>query len=278
MLLSLVSLLLSFLLSSNVYPRFSRHGKLHPFKHRLPSSFIMDESTEPAREGDLSTVAQALDSSAAEEPTKPTEAMTSDRVTANLGPTIPDQEHGEATKEGSLTSSPESGAKSRRTSPKYARVCFIDPVTPAKLEPKKSEVVSQTEHNVSVPTVSNQVPISLVSQIKHYADSTLKIEEPLASLEQEPNKHVAQVLAEADLGCALPKAIDFAIVTKKPENTTDTSGVKDGAVSEKAPQIGFKHDPDEEKVLANVELDDGSSSKKKKKKNKRRPKSQRGEV
>jgi hypothetical protein len=98
-------------------------------------------------------------------------------------------------------------------------------------------------------------------------------------LDQEPNKYASQVHAGADLGGASPKAIDSAVATKEPENTTNTSDVNNGPKSENAPKIGFKHDPDEERVLANVELDDGSSSKsKKKKKNKRRPKSQRGEV
>lgn len=97
-------------------------------------------------------------------------------------------------------------------------------------------------------------------------------------MDQEPNKHASQVHAGADLGDASPKAINSAVI-KEPESTTNTSGVNNCPNSENAPKIGFKHDPDEERVLANVELDDGSASKsKKKKKNKRRPKSQRGEV
>ena len=94
----------------------------------------------------------------------------------------------------------------------------------------------------------------------------------MACSNQEPNKHVSD---EADHGGALPHS---AIATEEPDNTTDNPDVKDSANSENAPKIGFRHDPDEERVLANMELDDGADSKLKKKKNKRRPKSQRGEV
>ncbi|KAJ6184486.1 hypothetical protein N7519_005787 [Penicillium mononematosum] len=212
----------------------------------------MDKSPEPTREDDLSTANQPLTSSGSEEHTKHTEAMTGDCATGNPGLTIQDEEHAKATKERSFTSSPESSSKSHHSSVKHARVTFLDSVTLAEPELKKSEVESKTEHN---------------------------IEEPLAGLDQEPNKHASQVHASADLGGALPKSINSAVVTKEPESTTNTSDVNNGPNSENAPKIGFKHDPDEERVLANVELDDGSSSKskKKKKKNKRRPKSQRGE-
>ncbi|KAJ5213652.1 hypothetical protein N7449_000821 [Penicillium cf. viridicatum] len=203
----------------------------------------MDDRPDPAREGNMSTATQSLDLSVSEESIKPTEAMTGDGATANLGPTIPDQEHGEATKEGTVASSPESVAKSRRI--KHARVDFIDPVTLAKPELKKSDAASQTEHNV---------------------------EDALVSSDQEANK---QVLAGDDLEGTLPKAIDFAAVAKESESTAGTSHAQGGAVSENEPKVGFKHDPGEEKFLANVELDVGTS--KKKKKNKRRPKSQRGE-
>ena len=95
----------------------------------------------------------------------------------------------------------------------------------------------------------------------------------------ESNKCASQVHAGADLGSASSKTINSAVATKRPESTTDTSSVKNNSNPENAPKVGFKHDPDEERVLANLELDDGSSSKsKKKRKNKRRPKSQRGEV
>ncbi|CAI7569161.1 unnamed protein product [Penicillium glandicola] len=75
---------------------------------------------------------------------------------------------------------------------------------------------------------------------------------------EESNPNILQVPAEAELGDV-------------PEATLDED---DGAASEKVPRIGFKHDPDEERVLANVEIDFGT---KKKKKNKKRPKSQRGD-
>mgnify|MGYP006950202812 FL=1 len=101
----------------------------------------------------------------------------------------------------------------------------------------------------------------------------------MTGLCQESNKHASLVHAGADIGGASPKTTNAAVVTKEPESTMDTSNANNGPNSENAPKIGFKHDPDEERVLANVELDDGSSSKsKKKKKNKRRPKSQRGQV
>lgn len=231
----------------------------------------MDDKPDPAREGNMSTVTQSLNLSVSEESIKPTEAMTGDGATANLGPTIPDQEHGEATKEGTVASSPESVAKWRRI--KHTRVDFIDPVTLAKPELKKSDAASQTEHNVSILTLSNQIPIHLVSQIENYADSILKVEDALVSSEQESNK---QVLAGDDLEGTLPKAVDFAAVAKESESTAGTSHTQGGTVSENEPKVGFKHDPGEEKFLANVELDVGTS--KKKKKNKRRPKSQRGEV
>ncbi|CAG8909271.1 unnamed protein product [Penicillium egyptiacum] len=211
----------------------------------------MDESSEPAREDNLSTAVQPLTSSGSEELHKPTEAMTGDSATANLGPTIHDQEHAEATKERSCTSYPESSSKPHRSSAKHAGVHFVDQITLAEPELKKSEVGPKTEDNV---------------------------EEPFASSDQEPNRHFSQVQAGADLGGASPRAIDFAVVTEEPGSNAETSNLNNGANSENAPKVGFKHDPDEEKVLANVELDDGSSSKsKKKKKNRRRPKSQRGE-
>ncbi|KGO77576.1 Argonaute complex, subunit Arb1 [Penicillium italicum] len=206
----------------------------------------MDDSPKPACEDNLSTAAQSLSSSVSEEPTKLTAAMTGDGATANLGPTIQDQEHGEVTKEGSFASSPESGSKSRRSSAQYARVQCIDPAVLAKSEPK--EVASKTEQNV---------------------------QDALVNSDQESNKHVIQAPAKTDLGGGLPKPIDFAVGTKERANTADTTHPKESAVSENAPKVGFKHDPNEEKFLANVELDVGTS--RKKKKNKRRPKSQRGE-
>ncbi|KAJ5799870.1 uncharacterized protein N7518_001938 [Penicillium psychrosexuale] len=202
----------------------------------------MDERPEPAREDNPSPPIQSLNPIISDEPTKPTEAMTGDGAPTNLDPTMPDQEHGEATEEASFISSAESVSELPQSSAKQARVHFIEPVIP---ELEKSEDALKTEHNV---------------------------EEPLACSDQEPSKHVS---GEADLGGALPRV---SIATEEPENTTDNSDVKDGANSEKEPNIGFKHDPDEERVLANMELDDDASSKsKKKKKNKRRPKSQRGE-
>ncbi|KAJ6147904.1 hypothetical protein N7497_009886 [Penicillium chrysogenum] len=211
----------------------------------------MDKSPEPTREDDLSTANQSLTSSGSEEHTKHIGAMTGDCATGNPGLTIQDEEHAEATKERSFTSSPESSSKSQRSSVKHARVTFLDSATLAEPEPKKSEVGSKSEHN---------------------------IEEPLTGLCQESNKHASPVHAGADIGGASPKTTNAGVVTKEPESTTDTSNANNGPNSGNAPKIGFKHDPDEERVLANVELDDGSSSKsKKKKKNKRRPKSQRGQ-
>lgn len=229
----------------------------------------MDDKPDPEREGNMPAATQSLDPSVPES-IKPTEAMTGDSATANLGPTISDQEHGEATKEGTVASSSESVAKSRRI--KHARVHFVDPVTLAKPELKKSDTASQTEHNVSILTLSNQIPIYSVSQIEKHADSILKVEDPLVGSDQESDK---QVLADDDLEGALPKVIDFAAVAKESESPAGTSHAKGGAVAENEPKVGFKHDPGEEKFLANVELDVGT---KKKKKNKRRPKSQRGEV
>lgn len=232
----------------------------------------MDDKPDPEREGNMSAATQSLDPSVSDESIKSTEAMTGDDAgaTANLGPTILDQEHGEATKGGTVSSSPESVAKSRRI--KHARVHFVDPATLAKPELKESDTASQTERNVSILTLSNQTPIHLVSQIENYADSILKVEGPLASSDQESNK---QTLAEDGLEGALPKSVDFAAVAKESESIAGTSHAKGGAVSENEPKLGVKHDPAEEKFLANVELDVGT---KKKKKNKRRPKSQRGEV
>lgn len=235
----------------------------------------MDDKPDPAHEGNMSADTQSLDTTVSGEPIKPTETMTGDGAgaTANLGPTILDQEHGEATKGGTVassSSSSESAAKSCRI--KHARVHFIDPVTLAQPELKKSEVASQTEHNVSIPTLFNQIPIRLISQIENHTDSILKVEGPLVSSDQESNK---QGLAEDGLEGALPKAIGFAAVAKESESTAGASHAKDGAISQNEPKIGSKHDPGEERFLANVELDLG---KKKKKKNKRRPKSQRGEV
>ncbi|KGO55924.1 Argonaute complex, subunit Arb1 [Penicillium expansum] len=222
----------------------------------------MDDNPKPAHEDNLSTAAQPLNSSVYEEPMKPTGAMTSDDATANLD---------EATKDGSFTSSPESVAKSRQSSPQYAHVHFIDPVIPANSEPKKPEVASKTEHNVS----ADYVLTPFISQKGYHTDIILKVEDPLIDSDQKLNKHVSQVSAEADLGGDLPKIIDFAVGIKEPESTAGTSHMKDESVSENVPNVGFKHDPEEEKFLANVELDVGTS--KKKKKNKRRPKSQRGE-
>ncbi|CAI7638644.1 unnamed protein product [Penicillium palitans] len=204
----------------------------------------MDDKPDPEREGNMSAATQSLDPSVSDESIKSTEATTGDGAgaTANLGPTILDQEHGEATKGGTVASSPESVAKSRRI--KHARVHFVDPATLAKPELKESDAASQTERNV---------------------------EGPLASSDQESN---TQTLAKDGLEGALPKAVDFAAVAKESESIAGTSHAKGGAVSENEPKLGVKHDPGEEKFLANVELDVGT---KKKKKNKRRPKSQRGE-
>ncbi|KAJ5401982.1 uncharacterized protein N7487_007878 [Penicillium crustosum] len=193
----------------------------------------MDDKPDPAREGNMSADTQSLDTTVSGEPIKPTETMTGDGAgaTANLGPTILDQEHGEATKGGTVvsSSSSESAAKSCRI--KHARVHFIDPVTLAQPELKKSEVASQTEHNV---------------------------EGPLVSSDQESNK---QGLAEDGLKGALPKAIGFAAVAKESESTAGASHAKDGAISQNEPKIGSKHDPGEERFLANVELDLGKKKK-----------------
>ncbi|EKV15473.1 hypothetical protein PDIG_25940 [Penicillium digitatum PHI26] len=207
----------------------------------------MDDIPKPTCEGNRSTVAQSLNFCLSDKPTKPTEAMAGDSAAANLDPTIPDQEHGEAAKEGSLTSSPESVSKPRRSSAQYASVHLIDSAMFAKSELKKSEVASKTEHNA---------------------------EESLVDSNKEFNMRVIKVPAKADLGHGLPKENDFAVVPKEPESTAATSNAKNNAVSEIGPKVGFKHDPDEEKFLANVELDVDTSSKKKK--NKKRPKSQRG--
>jgi hypothetical protein len=115
----------------------------------------MDKSPEPTREDDLSTANQPLTSSGSEEHNKSTEAMTGDCVTGNPGSTTQDEEHAEATKERSSTSSPESSSKRHRSSVKHARVTFLDSDTLAEPELKKSEVGSKTEHNVSAPTPSN---------------------------------------------------------------------------------------------------------------------------
>ncbi|KAJ9491383.1 hypothetical protein VN97_g1873 [Penicillium thymicola] len=202
----------------------------------------MDDKPDPESKGNMPAATHSLDPSVSEKSIKPTEAMTGDGVTANLDPIIPDQKHGEATKGGIVGSSPESDAKLPRI--EQACVHFIDPVTLAKPELKESDAASQTEHNV---------------------------EGPLVGSGQESNK---QVLAKDDLEGALPKAIDFAVVAKESESFAGASHEKGGAVSENEPKVGFKHDPAEEKFLANVELDVGT---KRKKKNKRRPKSQRGE-
>jgi hypothetical protein len=68
---------------------------------------------------------------------------------------------------------------------------------------------------------------------------------------------------------------DGVLDAAKANNTPDNSDMKDGAAPKPAPRVGFKHDPDEERVLANLELDAPKSAKKR---NKRRPKSQRGMV
>lgn len=230
----------------------------------------MDDKPDPERKDNMSAATQSLDPSVSEKSIKPTEAMTGDSVTVNIDPIILDQEHGEATNGGIVGSSSESDAKLPRI--EDARVHFIDPVTLAKPELKESDAASQTEHNVSILTLSNQTPIHLVYQIENHADSILKVEDPLVSSDQEPNK---QVLAKDDSEGALPKAIDFAVVAKESESIAGASHETGGTVSENEPKVGFKHDPAEEKFLANVELDVGT---KKKKKNKRRPKSQRGEV
>ena len=117
----------------------------------------MDDIPKPTCEGNRSTVAQSLNFCLSDKPTKPTEAMAGDSAAANLDPTIPDQEHGEAAKEGSLTSSPESVSKPRRSSAQYASVHLIDSAMFAKSELKKSEVASKTEHNVSVLTASQSL-------------------------------------------------------------------------------------------------------------------------
>jgi hypothetical protein len=124
----------------------------------------MDKSPEPTREDDLSTANQSLTSTGSEEHTNHIGAMTGDCATGNPGLTIQDEEHAEATKERSFTSSPESSSKSQRSSVKHARVTFLDSATLAEPEPKKSEVGSKTEHNVSAPTPSNRVPIPSLSQ------------------------------------------------------------------------------------------------------------------
>ncbi|KAJ5356321.1 Argonaute complex subunit Arb1 [Penicillium concentricum] len=217
----------------------------------------MDDNPDPAREGNLSIeTTQSLESSASLELMKPTEAMsTGDGATVHLGPVNPDQEHTEATK--GESSALQSASKLHKASsrPKVAHVHFLNP---AELE--RLKVAS---NDVSVPTRSNQVLITLVSQIKYYANSNLKT--------REPYKNISEVLAEAG---ALPEATGRSAAAKQPERNTNISDVNDDADLEKVSKVGFKHDPDEERALANVELDVGRSNKKK---NKRRPKSQRGE-
>jgi hypothetical protein len=112
----------------------------------------MDDKPDPAGKNNMSTATQSLDLSVSEESIMPTEAMTDDGATANLGPIIPDQEHGEAIKEGTVASSPELVPKSCQV--KHSRVHFIDPVTLAKPELKKSDAASQTKHHVSILTLS----------------------------------------------------------------------------------------------------------------------------
>ncbi|KAJ5496865.1 Argonaute complex subunit Arb1 [Penicillium fimorum] len=216
----------------------------------------MDDNLDLAREDNSSIEAtQLLESSSSQELMKPTGAMaTDDGTTLHLGPANPDQVHIEATERESSTPQPESKLHRSSARPKVAHIHFLNP---AELE--RLKVAS---NDVSVPTRSDHVPITSVSQIKYYANSALKI--------REPYKNISEVLAEAG---ALPEATGPSVATKQSESTTDTSDVNGDVVSEKASKVGFKHDPDEEKVLASVELDIGRS---KKKKNKRRPKSQRG--
>ncbi|KAJ5177956.1 Argonaute complex subunit Arb1 [Penicillium coprophilum] len=221
----------------------------------------MDDNFDPPREENLSIEAtQPLEPSAAQKPMKRTEAMaTDDGPTVHLGPINQGQEHTEAGKGESSTLQSASNLSNSSARPKVAHVHFL---SPAELE--KLKVASK--HDVSVPARSDQVPITSVSQKEYYASNALKTREPYQS--------ISEVLAEAELGEATPKATGLSGDIKEPERTDDTFGMDDDAVSERTSKVGFKHDPDEEKALANVELDIGRS---KKKKNKRRPKSQRGE-
>ncbi|KAJ5952268.1 uncharacterized protein N7479_010681 [Penicillium vulpinum] len=200
----------------------------------------MDDNPDPTREDNSSIAASPLlDSSASDVHLKPTEAMTTGDG-ATAHAGPAIPDQEHAEAIKEASSTPQSISKKQRpSSANVARVHFLDP---AELE--KLEVAYKSEHNV-----------------------------------EELNKHASQGQAEAEHGGTLPKSPKFAIVTKEPEKTAKTSGVDDGAVSEKDPKVGFKHDPDEERILANMELDANASSKskKKKRKNRRRPKSQRGE-
>ena len=114
----------------------------------------MDKSPKPTREDDLSTANQTLNSSGSEECTMPTGTVTGDCATGNPDPAIHDEEHAEATKERPITSSPESSSKPHKLSTKHTHVTFLDPITLAESEFKKSEVGSKTEHTVSAPIPS----------------------------------------------------------------------------------------------------------------------------
>jgi hypothetical protein len=92
---------------------------------------------------------------------------------------------------------------------------------------------------------------------------------------------LSQVLEEADTRVAgedshdeiFAEESDHFAKDEEPENTA--SGADDASSKARSPRIGFKHDPSEEAIMANVKLDVGVPQKKKKKK---RPKSQRGLV
>ena len=121
----------------------------------------MDESPELAHKDNPPSAVQSLNTSISDEPMKPIEAMTKDGAPANLDPTMLDQEHGEATIEGSFISSAEPVSELHQSSAKHARVHFIEPVIP-ELEKSEDAFAYKTEHDVSFLTLSTQDSISLV--------------------------------------------------------------------------------------------------------------------
>lgn len=86
---------------------------------------------------------------------------------------------------------------------------------------------------------------------------------------------VDRALAEAEHGEDIQDGIADSADSEKPKNTANSSDANIGAPKTDTGRIGFKHDPDEEEVLAGVELDVDIS---KKKKRPRRSKGKRGAV
>lgn len=84
------------------------------------------------------------------------------------------------------------------------------------------------------------------------------------------------LLVKAEHREGIQETFDGAADTEEPKKNENKSGAKDDTAAKSTSQVGFKHDPDEENILASVELDEGTSSKKRR--HKRRPKSQRGAV